>query len=167
MCYCTSYHFCWKTSWTTGGTRTRNPRLTHFHCSQVAVNRHRRPMPYPLGHGGCIFTPFGAPKVLLFIYSIMLRCRPFLVILECHFAQKSIRFDLETIKALIILLLNLIRGLLCPLGAIYVSQMICKLKHLVNTKVQGSIPAWDSQMKSYLGSQNGANGFSITPFFWL
>ena len=39
--------------WTTGGTRTRNPRLTLHSTSDIfEVDRHRRPMPYPLGHGG-------------------------------------------------------------------------------------------------------------------
>ena len=37
---------------TTGGTRTRNPRLTHSHFSLLWSVSTRRPMPYPLGHGG-------------------------------------------------------------------------------------------------------------------
>ena len=42
-----------KTAWTTGGTRTRNPRLSPRALSVCALPA-RRPMPYPLGHGGSV-----------------------------------------------------------------------------------------------------------------
>lgn len=46
---------------TTGGTRTRNPRLTHWLLEIFATNRRRRPMPYPLGHGGTQKTKVSLP----------------------------------------------------------------------------------------------------------
>ena len=69
-----------QTKSTSDGTRTRNPRLAHF----VADPAFRRPMPYPLGHGGSVF------KDKIYIYYISLR----IVCCDTIFIQKYVPYIL-------------------------------------------------------------------------